>query len=153
MKIYSIFDRPEYFYEVSVLTEKEWGSYSNQEEFDLKVSKKIQKIKNNINNKYYCKLILLDGDSLVGFISLFETDGECRCDLKPWYATMYVKSEYRGCGYSKILNAAILEEARNRGFDVVYLKSNLINYYEKFGAVYMEDLDNGEKLYYIKIKS
>jgi GNAT superfamily N-acetyltransferase len=65
---------------------------------------------------------------------------------------MYVKKEYRGKGYSKILNDAILDEAKKRGFEKVYLKSDLINYYEKFGAIYMEDLNNGEKLYYIDIK-
>ena len=100
----------------------------------------------------YCKLILLDGDILVGFISIFPTDGDERCDLSPWYATMYVKKEYRGKGYSKILNDAILDEARNRGFSKIYLKSELKNYYEKFGAIYMEDLSNGEKLYYIDLK-
>lgn len=51
---------------------------------------------------------------LLGFISLFETDEKERQDLKPWYATMYVKKEYRGKGYSKILNEAILSEAKNR---------------------------------------
>lgn len=45
---------------------------------------------------------------------------------------------------------AILEETYKLGYNKVYLKSNLINYYEKFGAIYMEDLECGEKLYYIE---
>ena len=64
---------------------------------------------------------------------------------------MYVKKEYRGLGYSKILNDAILKEAKRRGFKKIYLKSELKNYYEKFGAKYMDDLQNGEKLYYIDL--
>lgn len=64
---------------------------------------------------------------------------------------MYIKKEYRSKGYSKILNDALLKEAKNRGFNKLYLKSDLVNYYEKFGANYMEDLSNGEKLYYIDI--
>ena len=56
-----------------------------------------------------------------------------RKDLKPWYITMYVKEEYRGLGYSKILNDAILDEAYKRVFDKIYLKFKLENYYEKFG--------------------
>ena len=94
---------------------------------------------------------LLDNDKLIGFISLFKYDGDEMKNLTPWYATMYVKKEYRGNGYSKILNKAILNEARKRGFNKVYLKSDLNNYYEKFGAVYLEKLKNGEKLYYIDI--
>ena len=122
MKIYNIKDKMEYLEEIALLTQKEWGKYSNEEEFKNKVNIKINKIKNNLDNPYYCMLILLDDDKLVGFISMFETDGEERQDLKPWYATMYVKKEYRGKGYSKILNEAILKEAKNRGFNKLYLK-------------------------------
>lgn len=64
---------------------------------------------------------------------------------------MFVKEEYRGKGYSKILNDAILEEAKKRGFNRIYLKTDLVNYYEKFGAKYLEDLNNGKKLYYFDI--
>ena len=64
---------------------------------------------------------------------------------------MYIKEEFRGKGYSKILNNAILEEAKNRGFKKLYLKTDLINYYEKFGAVFLDTLNNGEKLYYFSI--
>lgn len=152
MKIYNIKDRLEYLKEVAVLTQKEWGIPSNtEEEFNFKVNRKIQKIIDNLDNPYYCKLILLDKDKLIGFISIFPKDGDDHNDLTPWYATMYVKAEYRGKGLSKILNDAILEEARNRQFSKIYLKSALVNYYEKFGAKYMEDLHNGEKLYYIKL--
>lgn len=152
LKIYDIGEKQEYLEEVVTLTRLEWGNKNDsKEEFDNKVKDKIEIIKNNFDNPYFAKLILLDDNNLVGFISLFEKDGE-RIDLKPWYATMYVKKEYRGKGYSKILNDAILKVAKTRGFKRVYLKSDLINYYEKFGAIYMEDLSNGEKLYYIDIK-
>ena len=72
--------------------------------------------------------------------------------MSPWYATMYVKKEYRNKGYSKILNKEILREAQKRGYKRIYLKTDLNNYYEKFGANYMEKLSNGEKLYYIDLK-
>ena len=152
LKIYDIREKQEYLEEVVTLTRLEWGNKNDsKEEFKLKVKRKIEIIKNGFDNPYFAKLILLDDNNLVGFISLFEKDGE-REDLKPWYATMYVKKEYRGKGYSKVLNEAILKEAKIRGFDRVYLKTDLINYYERFGAIYMEDLNKGEKLYYIDIK-
>ena len=152
LKIYDIREKQEYLEEVVTLTRLEWGNKNDsKEEFELKVKEKINNIKNAFDNPYFAKLILLDDNNLVGFISLFEKDGE-KIDLKPWYATMYVKEEYRGNGYSKILNKAILEEAKKRGFKKVYLKSDLTNYYEKFGAIYIEDLNNKEKLYYIDIK-
>ena len=45
-----------------------------------------------------------------------------------------------------MLNDAILEVARNRGFNEVYLKTELINYYEKFGAIPVKILSTGEQL-------
>lgn len=151
LNIYNIKDKQEYIKEVAILTQREWGKYANEEEFNIKIEKKIKKIIELLDNPSYCKLILLDDKELIGFISIFPSDGEERQDLTPWYATMYVKEEYRGFGYSKILNKAILDETKNRGFDKIYLKTDLVNYYEKFGAKYMEDLSNGEKLYYIEL--
>ena len=145
LKIYNIKDKLEYIKEIAILTQEEWGEKGlSTYEFDNKVNKKIEKIKLNLDKKSYCKLVLLEGDKLVGFISMFPYDGEERRELTPWYATMYVKKEYRKNGYSKILNDAILQEAKNRGFNKIYLKSELKNYYEKFGAKYIDTLNNGE---------
>ncbi len=152
LKVYNIKDKQKYIEEVAILTQKEWGKQNlTEEEFKLKIKKKIDKIKLNMDNPYYCKLILLDNDILIGFISIFPKDGEERQDLSPWYATMYVKEEYRGKGYSRILNDSILAEAKKRNIKKLFLKTDLENYYEKFGARYLEKLNNGEKLYYIDI--
>ena len=153
LKIYNIKEKQEFLREIAELTQREWGSKTNsKKEFEEKVNKKISKIINNFNNPLYCKLVLLDNDILIGFISIFSTDGDERKDLSPWYATMYIKEEFRGKGYSKILNNAILEEAKNRGFKKLYLKTDLINYYEKFGAKFLENLNNREKLYYFNLE-
>ena len=152
LKIYNIKDKPEFINEVAVLTQNEWGQKPlSKEEFNMKINKKIAKIRSNLNNPKYCKLILLKDSILIGFISIFEHDSDERLDLSPWYATMFVKKEYRGNGYSKLLNDAILKEAQNRGFKTIYLKTDLSNYYEKFGAKYLEDLNNNEKIYYFDL--
>ena len=150
LEVFNIKDKLEYLDEVANLEYLEWASKPN-ENSKQRIENKINKIINNLDRNNFCKLILLKDDKLIGFISLFDTDGDEKKELTPWYATMYVKKEYRGNGYSKILNKAILNEARKRGFNKVYLKSDLNNYYEKFGAVYLEKLKNGEKLYYIDI--
>lgn len=153
LKIYNIKDKQEYIREVAILTQNEWGKKNlTQEEFDIKINNKIAKIKSNLNNPKYCKLVLLDNLTLIGFISIFEHDGNDKTDLSPWYATMFVKKEFRGNGYSRILNNAILEEAKIRGFKRIYLKTELSNYYERFGAKYMEKLNDKEKLYYFDLK-
>ncbi len=148
LKIYNLKDKQEYIKEIAILTQREWGKRNlSSNEFENKIIKKINKIRRLFDDKYYCKLILLDDNNLVGFISIFPKDGDERKDLSPWYATMYIKENYRGKGYSKILNSAILKEARKRNIEKLYLKTELENYYEKFGAKYLENLNEKEKLY------
>ena len=113
------------------------------------ILKKVKRILKE--DKVISILGLLDNDKLIGFISLFKYDGDEMKNLTPWYATMYVKKEYRNKGYSKILNDAILNEAKKKGYNRIYLKSNLVNYYEKFDAKYIKTLSNKEKLYYIDL--
>ncbi len=151
MQIYNIKNKLEFLEEVCQLTEEEWGSYKDEKEFKQKVCNKIEKVKSLINNKDYCKLILVDDNNLIGFVSIFPNDCEDKKELAPWYSTMYVKEKFRGRGYSKLLNTAILKVAKKRNYDKLYLKTNLNNYYEKFGAKFVENLENGEKLYYINI--
>lgn len=147
MYIRNILDDDTYLNEYIKLCSMEWGDNKTNKEMEEYVEKKKEKIK--IEDKVILVLGLFDTSELVGFISLFKYDGDERKDLTPWYATMYVKRQYRGKGYSKVLNDALIEEALNLGYNRLYLKSSLINYYEKFGAIYMKDLECGEKLYYI----
>lgn len=154
LEIYNIKAKQEYLKEIAELTQKEWGNQTDSiEEFNEKIERKINKIISNLNNPNYCKLILLQDDTLVGFVSIFPHDCDERPNLSPWYATMYVKEEFRGNGYSKLLNGAILKEAKSRGFTKIYLKTDLINYYEKFGTNYIETLKSGEKLYYFNLSN
>lgn len=121
----------------------EWGKLKN----NIEIQDKINLILSG--DKVISVLGIVEDRKLIGFISLFKYDGDERKDLSPWYATMYVKEEYRGNGYSKVLNEMIIEEAIKLGYKRIYLKTDLNNYYEKFGAIYVEDLKCGEKLYYI----
>lgn len=153
MEICNIKDRPEFIEEIAILTQNEWSKKCDtKKEYDEKIQKKIKKIKASLCKNDYCCLTLLDKKELMGFISIFPQDSDEREDLTPWYSTMYVKKEYRGKGYSKILNEAILKEAKARGFSKLYLKTVLDNYYEKFGAKFMGYLSTGEKLFYFEIK-
>ena len=139
-----------YLKEYIRLCSLEWGSKKKKEEMNNYIDEKLKKIKTS--DKVIKVIGLFDKENLIGFISLFKYDGEERNDLTPWYATMYVKKEYRGNNYSKLLNDEILKEAKKLNYDKVYLKSSLVNYYEKFGAQYIEDLNDNEKLYYINLK-
>lgn len=145
LKIYNVKDKIEYLREVLTLEYLEW-SENKTSDIEHTIDKKVEKVESMLERNDFCKLVLLNGDKLVGFISIFPEDSDEHKELTPWYATMYVKKEYRGKGYSKILNDAILKESKKRGFKTLYLKTTLNNYYEKFGAKLIEVMPNGEKL-------
>ena len=145
MKIINLKEEKTYLEDYVKLCSLEWGSPKSDDEVKEKVSSILS------GDKIISVLGLVDDDNLIGFISLFKYDGDERRNLSPWYATMYVKDEFRGNGYSKLLNNSIIEEARKLGYSKIYLKTDLVNYYEKFGAKYIEDLECGEKLYYIEL--
>ena len=149
MEIINIKNDSNYLEEYIKLCSLEWGSPKSEEEMQNYVNNKEKRI--ITDDKVISILGLIDNDELIGFISLFRYEDDVNEDVTPWYATIYVKKEYRGKGYSKILNDAILNEAKKKGYNRIYLKSNLVNYYEKFGAKYIKTLNNREKLYYIDL--
>lgn len=149
MQVVNIKSNSNYLKEYIKLCSLEWGSKKSKEEMEKYIADKEKRILRG--DKVISILGLVRENVLLGFISLFRYEDESNKELTPWYATMYVKNEYRGNGYSKILNNAILKEAKMLGYKKVYLKTNLINYYEKFGAKYIRNLENGEKLYYIDL--
>ena len=151
MKIYNLKDKIEYLDEVTSLEYEEWAD-NKEENKQERIERKKAKICNSFDNKSFCKLILVDNNNLIGFISIFPEDCEEEKKLTPWYSTMYVKEEYRNNGYSRILNDAILREAKNRGFSTLYLKTDLENYYEKFGAIFIKKLKSGEYLYKFELR-
>lgn len=149
MKIVNIKEDSKFLSEYIELCSYEWGSKKSKLEMKQYVEKKKKSIFND--DKIISILGLVDNNNLIGFISLFKYDGEDRKDLTPWYATMYVRKENRNKGYSKLLNDAILKEAVKLGYKKVYLKTELDNYYEKFGAKYAGKLNESEKLYYFEL--
>ena len=150
MEVFNLKNKLEYLDEVATLEYKEWAD-NKKENMQERIKRKKQKICNMFEDKSFCKLILLDENQLIGFISIFPKDCDEEPNLTPWYATMYIKKQYRNHGYSRILNKAILNEAKKRGFKSLYLKTDLENYYEKFGATFVKKLKSNESLYKFEI--
>ena len=147
MEVISIKNNDLYLKEYIELCNKEWGK--PRTDLNKYIEDKLTSIRQG--NEVIEVLGLINNNEMIGFISLFSEDNNERNDLSPWYETMYIKEKYRGKNYSKILNDSLIKRAKELGYKRMYLKSNLINYYEKFNAKYMETLNNGEKLFYIDL--
>lgn len=55
--------------------------------------------------------------------------------------------EYEEWANNKEENKKERIKAKNRGFSILYLKTDLKNYYEEFGAIFIKKLKSGEDLY------
>lgn len=77
--------------------------------------------------------LLLDGDKIVGCAGLITNDFISRMDLMPWLCALYIEPEYRGHAYGSLLISRIRADAAQKGFHKLYLCSDHVGYYEKYG--------------------
>lgn len=82
--------------------------------------------------------IMTDNKKLVSFCTLTQRDCIKDDDLFPWIGFVFTAPEYRGHSYSGEVIRTACERAVRQGFDKVYLATDHIGFYEKYGFVYME---------------
>lgn len=90
MKLINLKENEKYLKEYIELCSKEWGTSKTKAQMEQYINKKRKDI---LTIDKVISVIGLVDNKLIGFISLFKTDGAERTDLTPWYATMYVKKK------------------------------------------------------------
>lgn len=99
--------------------------------------------------------IMVDGENLVSFCTLTQKD--CIDDDRffPWIGFVFTVPEYRGHRYSGELIELACNEAKKQGYDRVYIATDHIELYEKYGFKYIENRTDiyGEesRVYYRKL--
>ncbi len=82
--------------------------------------------------------VLTDGENVVSFCTLTEKDCIDDKELYPWIGFVYTAPEYRGHRYSgKVIDAACAE-LNKQNIKKVYLATDHIGLYEKYGFEYLE---------------
>ncbi len=75
--------------------------------------------------------LLINGQDIIGSYALLTNDIISRQDLLPWFACLFVDEEFRNRGYAKEMLIHGLKEANKKGFDKLYLSTDLKGFYEK----------------------
>ena len=83
--------------------------------------------------------LMIKGNAIIGGYGLVVNDFMSRQDLWPWVCAVYIEESERG----KALGSRLLElgrrEASTLGFPKVYLSTDHVGYYEKYGWRYIGD--------------
>ena len=77
--------------------------------------------------------LLMDGDTVAGCAGLITNDFISRMDLYPWLCALYIEPQYRGNRRSGLLMEKCKDDARKAGFEKLYLCSDHVGFYERFG--------------------
>ncbi|VEF47616.1 GCN5-like N-acetyltransferase [Bacillus freudenreichii] len=80
-----------------------------------------------------------DSSNIIGCAGLISNDFISRMDLWPWICALYIEERYRGRSLGRELLSRAKVDAAKAGFNNVYLCTDLIGFYEKYGFNYIGD--------------
>lgn len=98
-------------------------------------------------------LLLTDGDELISFCTYAEKDDIQPTELTPWMGFVYTFPEHRGHHYVGLLMEEVERLAIKEGVSEVYISTNHIGLYEKYGCefkVEMHDMNGELSRVYVK---
>lgn len=81
--------------------------------------------------------LMIRGDEIIGGCGLIENDFMVRTDLCPWLCALHIEPNERGQQFGAELLNHCRCEAGKLGYDKVYLNTDHVGYYEKYGWVYI----------------
>ncbi|MCF2652202.1 GNAT family N-acetyltransferase [Anaeromassilibacillus senegalensis] len=98
-------------------------------------------------------LLLIDGDELISFCTYAQKDDIQPTELTPWMGFVYTFPEHRGRRYMGLLFEKIERLAKEEHVPEVYISTNHIGLYEKYGCEYrtqMKDMNGELSRVYVK---
>ena len=78
-------------------------------------------------------MLLVEGEALLSFCTLAPLDDIQPTTLSPWIGFVYTAPAHRGRGCARMLIEACLATAKSQGHTAVYISTNHIGLYERYG--------------------
>lgn len=85
------------------------------------------------NETEYGWYLCLDSNKIVGGMGVIENDFHDRKDLAPNVCAVYTEKNYRCNGIAGHLLNMVVEDMRSRGISPLYLVTDHIGFYERYG--------------------
>jgi len=132
MKIISVKENPEYKDRAIRYFQSKWASENSMPVYSDCITNCLT------SPKPLPQWYLLEKDgAIIGGAGLITNDFISRMDLYPWICAIYIEDNFRGNEYGSLLINKAKEDAKNSGFTSVYLCTDHIGYYEKYGFTYI----------------
>ena len=85
-------------------------------------------------------LMLVEGDELISFCTYAPKDDNQPTDLTQWLGFVYTYPQFRGKRYFGLLLDEALRLAKAQGFDKLYISTDHIGLYEKYGCEFLTEM-------------
>lgn len=119
-----------------------------------KVKKKayLDCINSYINHQTeYGWYLCLCNDSIVGGLGVVDNDFHERKDLSPNVCAIYVEPEHRNQGIAGQLLNYVVNDMKGKGIYPIYLITDHINFYEKYGWEFLCMVKEDNNLNYVRL--
>lgn len=128
MKIISVREHPEYKDTAIKYFQSKWANENSLMVYEDCISSCIDSP--SPLPQWY---LLMDGEKIAGCAGLITNDFISRMDLYPWLCALYIRPEYRGNEYGRLLLEKGKQDAKAMGFGYMYLCSDHKGFYERYG--------------------
>jgi GNAT superfamily N-acetyltransferase len=99
--------------------------------------------------------LFYEKERIIGCAGLITNDFISRMDLYPWLCALYIEEDSRGHSYGALLIEQIKKDAKDNGYESLYLCTDLVGYYEHYGFQYLAQgyhpWGHSSRIYQIKL--
>ena len=99
-------------------------------------------LERNIFTEWESVFVALDQGQIIGFCTFIKTDYYPENRYSPWISCIFVDEKYRGHRISGQMINEVSKFAKKCGFEKVYIPSDMIGFYEQYGFVKIDSLEN-----------
>ncbi|MDR1629092.1 MAG: GNAT family N-acetyltransferase [Oscillospiraceae bacterium] len=132
MTVISIREQPEYAQDAIRFFQKHWATQYSERVYE-------DCILNCLDSpsplpQWY---LLHDNGQIIGGAGLITNDFISRMDLYPWLCALYIEKPCRGHAHGSLLIEHIKKQAKQSGYGQLYLCTDHVGYYERYGFAYL----------------
>ena len=132
LEVVSVREHPERVEEAIAYFQEKWASEESKPVYE-------DCIRHSLTAKGFLPqwYLLCQEEKIIGCGGIISNDFISRMDLYPWFCALYVEEKQRGHGYGSLLLERAKQDARQAGYDTIYLCTDHVGYYEKYGVHYI----------------